>query len=271
MPAPILGVEEYQFGDAGVLLNGAANLPFVDLTSINGLDSAPFRTATTDQEGRDGGYVDMMYETMRTVTLEGTIYNTPTAIESYLDSLKVNFAPAVTAKPLYFKPDTPTAMRCVFGKSAGIRYSRDSRRRLGMSDFQVQIICEDPRIYAATEDVLTMTVNTTESLSPLLGNRDTTATIKLTGPLVNPSLSINMGPGAIYEINTIPNLTAGEYIDIDLNQKYILKNGNTSIRHLITLTNGWPVINPGNLSITLAGTTAGSTGNAVFTTRAAWR
>ena len=141
MPTPTLNPEEFQYGDTGMLLNGSVALPFVDLTKIAGLDSTDIRSVTHDREGQNGGYLDSQYETLRTVTLEGTIYAAVTAMETYLDQLKANYAPRTTAQALYFGTDA--GVRAVFGKPLGIKYDKDALRRLGKAEMQVQVVCED--------------------------------------------------------------------------------------------------------------------------------
>jgi hypothetical protein len=153
MATPTLDVEQYQYRDDGVALNTDAVLPFVDVTEVQGLDSAPARTDTKDHEGTDGGFVDSEYETIRTVVVKGDIYADPENLESYLDTLKWNYAPVATPQPFYFMTDA--GARVVYGKAQGLKYAKTNTRSYGKIPFNFTILCEDPRIY----DVDTATVS----------------------------------------------------------------------------------------------------------------
>lgn len=263
MAVPSLNLEEYQFGDAGVLLNGTSAVPFCDLTSIEGLDNAPFATSITDQDGRDGGYVEAQYETTRTVTLGGIVYANPSLLETYLDSLKYNFRPLNVNTPLYFNHGTGQ-IRCVFGKSLGFKASKDQMRRLGKAEFQVQIACEDPRIYDSTVTTVTIAV-AGNGTATLIGNRQAPAIMRLNGPLTNPAITFS---GITMTFNT--TLIAGQYIDIDLVLRTCLRETGASVRHLMTFTGGtWYLLNGGSSTLSLAA--SAGTGNLVITTRSAWR
>lgn len=147
---PILSEDfTFQLGDFGVTLNTDANsLPFVDIDSVNGLDNAPYRTTERDHEGVDGGWMDAEFEKGRPVTLEGTVYTDGTTMETYLDSLKTNYAPSRTLIPFYFKAPGQQE-RVLFVKPLGCRYDWTTARRLGYSPIQFQMFAEDPRIYTA--------------------------------------------------------------------------------------------------------------------------
>ena len=281
MAVPSLNLEEYQFGDAGVLLNGTSAVPFCDLTSIEGLDNAPFATSITDQDGRDGGYVEAQYETTRTVTLGGIVYANPSLLETYLDSLKYNFRPLNVNTPLYFNHGTGQ-IRCVFGKSLGFKASKDQMRRLGKAEFQVQIACEDPRIYDSTVTTVTIPVAGTGTAT-LIGNRRAPAIMRLNGPLTNPAityLDLELWTNITMTFNT--TLIAGQYIDIDLVLRTCLRETGASVRHLMTFTGGtwvgnelvthpvtWYLLNGGSSTLSLEA--SAGTGNLVITTRSAWR
>lgn len=263
MAVPTLNLEEYQFGDTGVLLNGTSTLPFCDLNSIEGLDNAPFVTYSSEQDGRDGGYVEAQFESTRTVTLGGIIYATPSSMETYLDSLKYNFRPLNVNTPLYFNHGTGQT-RCVFGKSFGLNYRKDVMRRLGKAEFQIQIGCEDPRIYDSTVTTATAAVAGNATVT-LIGNRPAPAVFRLNGPLTNPVITFS---GITMSFNV--TLTGGQYIDIDLITKTCLRETGVSVRNLLTFGGGtWYLLNSTASTISLAA--SAGTGNLRITTRSAWR
>src|SRR4051794_34797186 len=123
MAIPSLQDYEYQFDDDGMPLNSfdagvVAELPFVDVTRVAGLDSPEFRQATRDHEGLDGGYVDAEFMTIRNVTIECVLYSDPVDPEALPDLIRYNFRPAKLTRPFYFKhPGKP--VRVVFGKALG--------------------------------------------------------------------------------------------------------------------------------------------------------
>src|SRR5690606_15977559 len=130
------------------LLNGGEIVPFVDITKISGLDATDLRTSSHERENVDGGYIDAFYEGMRTVILEGTVYTNSQFMEAYLDNLKANYAPQKLPQPLYFGTDA--GVRVVYGKPLGFKYDKEQLRRVGSCAFQLQVVCEDPRIYSPT-------------------------------------------------------------------------------------------------------------------------
>lgn len=141
---------EFQYRDDGIVLNEDYNgrLPFVDITTIQGLDAAPVRTATRQHEGMVGAFIDADLETQRTVVVKGTIYMDPDLGQIYLDKLKSNYAPSNDPLPFYFKhPEIEE--RVVFAKSQGLRYDIDQLRRVGRTQMQVELLCGDPRIYSS--------------------------------------------------------------------------------------------------------------------------
>ena len=257
--------EEYQFGDTGTLLNGDDSvLPFVDITSITGLDNAPIRESTHDMEGRDGGYVDSRFESIRSVQIEGTVYADPAALDTYLDTLKADFAPTSTNQPLYFKTDVE--QRVVFGKSQGMNYTKDARRRLGIVDFQVTILCEDPRIY--TDTLVTQTV--TRSVGSLAidndGTRPTPAILTITGSISNPTITHTQS-GTVFDF-TGYTVASGQSLTIDLDNRIVLQNG-VSKRSEMTVTGAWYLLGPGTNNFTFGG--SGSSATLKVDLRAAWR
>src|SRR3954452_23618724 len=143
--------EDYTFklGDSGVVLNTDAVYPFADVTSVKGLDSAPFRTSSRDHEGDDGGYMDAEFEKARDIIIGGTLYDTTDHMEAFLDSLKANWAPSKVQVPFYFKPPGKSE-RLLLVKPLGIKYDWDAMRRSNQVDFQLGAYAEDPRIYDST-------------------------------------------------------------------------------------------------------------------------
>jgi hypothetical protein len=150
---PPLNNYEYQFGDNGTLLNQnsaftTADLPFVDITKVSGLDSGEYRTATHDHEGVDGGYIDSEFQTMRTITLEGTIYADVADPDTICNALKYDFRPMRDEVPFYFKHPNQN-VQMLMCKGQGAKYDVETLRRTGETAVQLQLIAPTPYIYDA--------------------------------------------------------------------------------------------------------------------------
>lgn len=241
----------------------AATVAIADVHNVQGLDSAPFRTQTHDREGADGGYVDSEFESIRTVTIEGTLYTKDTPFETFVDSLKSNYAPTRTPKPLYFQTDN--GARVVFGKAQGFRYNKDNLRRLGSANYQAQIICEDPRIYSDPETVITITRTAGSGTITLGGNRPSPAKLTIAGAITNPTISY----GSTTMTFNIA-LTASDSLVIDLKYKTVVLNGTLNRRGTMTLTGKWFQLQPSANVVTFGGG-ASTTATLIVAARSAWR
>jgi hypothetical protein len=240
---PPTDAEEFRYGLDGYPLNGnTSTLPFVDFERIDGLDSAPIRSSVSDREGQHGGFATAEFEGPRTVTLEGRLYCAPSALEAELDRLKANFSPTTIDKPLFFGTDTGET-RLVRGKSLGVRYVKDRERGIGVIKFQIQIVCQDPRIYLGAEETFT-----TSNTLTVAGNRETPLRLSLrpsTGTINNPSVTITNALG-IWTISYTGSLNvSSDEVTLDMGARTAILNGSVNVRHLITLSNGWASLSPG--------------------------
>lgn len=264
-----LTAEQYRMS-GGTTLNASPALPFVDVTKITGLDSADVAYSGHSREGAHGGYVDSEFETQRTVVIEGNIYASNTALENYLDTLKNQYAPSRRDRQFYFATDN--GQRMIWGKSQGLRYDKESGRRLGIIPFQVTIICEDPRIYTPglLTQTLTMVSSTLVTLDfALVGNRDTPVRFLLIGPMAsNITLRAYSTGGNSSYFYTGTALTAGENIEIDSDRRSIFKS-TTNVRKDFPGA-FWRNLYPGNVRLT-ASCPASTTGSIVVQYQEAWR
>lgn len=255
----------FQLGSSGVVLNSdTASLPFVDITSVKGLDSAPFRQTERDWEGNDGTFMDAQFEKGRTVVLEGTVYADSSTIESYLDQLKANYAPSPDLQQFFFKAPGVTE-RFLFVKSLGCRYDWDIVRRTGQAEVQFMMFAEDPRIYDNTllnypvalgSQIYTgfgfsfgfnfgfggvsstadgVYVNNT-------GNRPTPPVFVIEGPVYNPRiLNDTTGDEMIF---TGITLAVGETLTVDAKYRTVKLNGSVNRRNTLTQPH-WFFLEPG--------------------------
>jgi tail protein len=273
----------------GVVLNPTnPTPPFIDITEVTGYDSAELRTTERDHEGVDGGFLDALFEKMRTVTLEGQlIVNDYSTVESYLDTLKSNWGPVATPIPLYHKLPG-VAERVLFVKPLGVKYNINQLRRTGATDVQLMAQAEDPRIYSS--DAFTFPINqgiaattgigfdlgfnmdfgtvvaptSTNAGNP--GNRSTPWIINIPGPVTTPRI-YNDTTGDVLEFQI--TLGATDYLTIDSYYRTVKLNGTASRRSSLTNPN-WFFLQPGDNFLRYQADTSGNPA-ATITYRPAWR
>jgi hypothetical protein len=284
-------LDDYTFklGDSGVVLNDDPALPFVDIEKVTGLDSPPFRETTREHEGVDGGFLDAEFERGRDIILEGVVYadETGTGVETFMDSIKFNYAPVTAPIPFYFKAPG-VEERLVFVKSRGVSYDWDQLRRLGMARIQFKMFGEDPRIYTSVEETLDIPFSgfTGSGFSFSLafsfgfgaavlppggtvtnsGNRPAPAIITIDGPVTDPRIT-NDTLGLT--LSFVITLSGTDSLVIDLGSRTAILNGTTNVRGTL-IDPTWWLLAPGDNSITYtAGSGTGSNLNITF--RSAWR
>jgi hypothetical protein len=243
----------YCFGDSpdAFVLNTDFNntFPFVDITDVAGLDSAPQRTNTDEHEGADGTYVDSQYLSSRTIVLTGDVYTNPMDSDTLLNILKRQYAGWQGVKPFYFQTPGQSIkfLNCLGG---GLKYDHDTNRSNGKtSGVQFTLYAGDPYIYDYPSQQVSITVPTIANVGmhfnaafnlgfggSITGNQATLQNngshiayplITLAGPLVNPSLvdSVN-GVTQNFSIS----LSAADQLVIDCKNKSVVLNGQVSRR-----------------------------------------
>jgi hypothetical protein len=279
----------FQLSDTGVILNDDTiiGVPFVDITGVTGLDSAPYRQTKRDHEGVDGGFMDAEFETGRDIVLSGTVYGNNQPLETYLDSLKANFAPSTVLVPFYFYSST-VGLRVLYVKPLGCSYDWDVARRTGMVDIQFSMYAEDPRIYSTPLITVLLIVGAmvytgfgfnfgfpfgfsgTSSTSDgqyinNAGNRPTPPIFTITGPVVNPII-YNDTTGSYMAFNI--TLLSNQTLVIDTQYHTVRLNGITNSRNVMT-TASWPHLQAGNNFIRFRATSG--SGSLTVQYRSAWR
>jgi hypothetical protein len=143
--APILNDYQYQFTDAGVVLDTFGNF---DLLSIEGFDTPEVRVTQQDRDGAHGEFVLAQFLKARTITIQGAVrIQDNTEVQPYMDSLKANFQPRLQKLPFYFK-HPGVSQRVIFANSLGVRFPVNTSWNSKYVEFQATLIAEDPRIYA---------------------------------------------------------------------------------------------------------------------------
>lgn len=279
----------FQLGDTGVLLNAdTVTLPFIDVTDIQGLDSPTFRESSRDHEGVDGDFLDAEFETGRDIIVSGMVYADSNNMESYLDSLRYNYAPSKVLVPFYLK-SPGTNERVLFVKPRGVRYNWDSLRRTGSSAIQCMMHAEDPRIYTSTLRSVTMAPGSTITVGRAYnksynygygtiilvpdsntitnaGNREAPATITIAGPVTTPQI-VNDTVGKTLQFNI--TLGVADTLVIDLLNHTVVLNGSTNRRGTLLAPN-WFLLQPGD-NIMRYRTAIGTSSSATVTWRDTWR
>lgn len=269
----------FKLGNSGIVLNtDSIGLPFVDIEKVHGLDNSPYRETERDHEGDDGGFLDAEFERGRPLMLEGTIYSDTATMESYLDSLKANFAPSSVLVPFYYKAPGVDE-RVLFVKPQGCKYSWESLRRIGKSPVLFKMFAEDPRIYTATPVTtnLPFVAGATSGFGFNLafnfgfggssgsdgqfvtnaGNRPTPVEFTIHGPCDTPSI-LDDTYGHNLTFNTI--LAASETLVVNTQYKTVRLNGILSRRNTLAAPD-WFFLNPGQTFIryrAVSGTVASS-------------
>lgn len=280
----------FRLGSAGIILNtDSTGFPFVDIDDVRGLDSAPFRTTQRDHEGDDGGYIDAEFEKGRDIILSGTLYTYTESFETYVDSLKANWAPSSALSKLYFKSPGVTE-RFLWVKSLGVRYNWSTLRRLGQAEIQFSAFAEDPRIYDVTSITRTISLGATvftgfafslgfdfgfggvsttadEVIVTNTGNRPSPPMLTIYGPATNPRI---LNDTLSKEMQFNITLSAGETLVVDTKNKTVRLNGTTNRRNTLVAPT-WFYLAPGDNSIRYRAESADPTSYLEIVFSPAWR
>jgi len=278
----------FMLGDSGIVLNtDATGTPFVDVISVVGLDNAPYRETRRGHEGTDGGFMDAEFERGRDIVINADIYTDSSTMESYLDSLKENYAPTRAVVPFYYKAPGVDE-RVLYVKSLGFKYDWEQLRRTGQARAQFRLFAEDPRIYTALLSSTTIPFSagaltgfgfnlsfpfgfggaavTDGAFVNNTGNRSTPPTFIISGPCTTPTIR-DETYGNVLAFNM--TLASGETLVIDTQYKTVRLNGTVNRRN--TMRNfEWFYLNPGETFIRY-GASSGVGSSLQVQFRSAWR
>lgn len=262
MPSGLTDDYTYRFTDTGVILNSTASIPFVDVTEVDGLDTAPIRVSQRSRDGMHGGFTDATWEDQRALLVTGTAYADAASAESYLQTLKLNYAANPNPQPFYFR-HPGVGNRVVYAKSLGIKSNVDQLRRVGSAAMIISLAVEDPRIYDETIQVETTGISTITSgrgynksfnygygsgtpsgscTCNNAGNRDTGAIITLQS-VHNPRIYTDDGDALVF--NGL-DASGSDVITIDLLNRQVQLNGVNRRGTLDDSQSNWFLLEPGN-------------------------
>lgn len=294
MVVPTLSDLTFQFKDDGVLLNGDV-LPFMDVTNVQGLDSATFRTGFKSTEGQDGGTLEADFEDTRTIVIEGNIYaDNHIQLEDVIDDLKANYAPSRVYEPFYFKQTNGNVRQAFCKCTSGFRSDWSSMKRVATTKFQITLQCADTIIYGTQLWTLpgaldqspapgfsfpfsfpfsfgsTVTGPTVYTLTNY-GNRPAPFNLRLSGSgFRNPTI---VSDTVSRQLGLTIDIGATDFLDIDFGLRKVKLNG--ASRRGAVDDEEWFLLQPGDNLIRILiegmpGSGIGS-GNAIFTYYDAWR
>jgi hypothetical protein len=277
---PALTNYTFAFGDNGTILNtDSISLPFVDVTSVAGLDLAPIRSTTTERHNSDGAHVDAKFLSMRVVVIIGTLYSDPNDPDTFLNSLKGAYGNP-NVQPFYFQtPGQP--LKFVNGQGGGCLYEYDQNRRHGATPVQLTVLAGDPYIYDWPAQVGTTIVGTGAGIGTgfnmafntgfggtivtagatvgNIGSHTAYPVVTLQGPLTNPVLVDAFGITMAFNIT----LAANDSLAVDCRNKSVILNGQASRRSSLAGLNWFSV--PAGTSETIFLSADSGTGSATIT------
>lgn len=277
---PTLNQYAFQFDDSGFQLNSdSLGLPFVDVSGVSGLDTAPLRITTDEHQGMDGTYIDSPYMSSRTIVVTGTLYTDPADPDTLLLRLRRDYN-RDAVRPFYFQlPGQP--VRYINGQGGGCQYDVDTNRRTGSTPIQLTVLAGDPYIYdwpaqsssislanvphvgmgfnaffnmgfggAIPGTTMTVTNSGTHRAYPI---------ITLNGPMTNPVLTDSASG-----ISMAFTITLGtqDQLVIDCQRKSVILNGTQSRRNTLAGLNWFSV--PEGMQETVQIVIAAGTGSATL-------
>lgn len=247
---------------------------------IEGLGLPPIRTSSGNYSGRDGGYVGSQFYGMRLITLTGTFFGTPAAIET----ARRNLSSAVATSSVVMKITTNAGnLYLVNCNIDGL--DMPILRSVNKAPFKISLIATDPTIYDnSASGLMSVTVTPargggitwpiTWKITWAAGSQPTTVnntgnvtvypTITLTDKMTNPTIT-NQTTGQFFTLVGLTT-TAGDNLVIDMKNRTVLLNGGSVLPFVTSTSSWWPLL-PGNNSINL--TTNDGTDTTVATV--SWR
>ena len=247
MPPVAMSDYTFAFGENGFVLNSdSLGLPFLDVTSVTGLDTAPLRTATDEHQGMDGTYIDSSFMSSRTIVINGNLYTDPGDPDTLLRQLRADYN-SDTVRPFYFQ-QPGQGLQFVNGQGGGCAYAIDTNRNSGVTPIQLMVLAGNPYIYDYPASVGSVSVPTVvtagagfnmafnvgfggtlpNTSATVVNNGTHTAypVITIAGACVNPVLSDGFGVTMPFGLT----MSDTDSLVIDCRTKSVILNGQVSRR-----------------------------------------
>lgn len=258
------------------------------LEAISGFDGPNVRTSVEDRPEYDGAVAGNFYFGSRPVTLSGRIIASSAternlavvSLQRALRALRTDLTVKATASGL--DPMQVTG-----------RLANPPRITGGYAkEFQISLICPDPRIYSQTLHSLTSSAasgSVTGVPWPIVwpanwgggsgaaaivsvtnvGNIDTPPVLRVYGAITNPEVRNNTTGMSIYVDNLV--LTAGQYVDIDVAARTAVTDAAVNVYNKVRFpASDWWLINPGSNDLELRATATGAGVQLTVYFRDAW-
>jgi hypothetical protein len=148
MAAPTLNNYEYQYKDAGILLNQAnVSTPFWDVNRVAGIADLPeLPVDIMDLDGRHGSSVTARFFRHRSIVFEGELIAPVTSVDTSIEAMKASVLPDGTNYPLYWKHPN-IAQRYFLAQPAQFQADVEAGRRTGVAPFVLGFAAGDPRSF----------------------------------------------------------------------------------------------------------------------------
>ena len=251
---------------------------------IQGFDAPDYRETMYDKPGEDGSVLSSLFYGSRTITLTGHINAQATAAQ--YEALRRALASAcavqrdVNGQPKSSVINVTTRGGSSYFLNVFPRKPTFDYEYATTSNFLLHFVSADSVIYGAGQIssgsimrptgggfilpfILPVASATTTGGSVTVansGNSTALPIVTLTGPLTNPYVQ-NSATGTFVQLNyTIPG---GSFVMIDMANKTVMLNGNSTILSTRTTDSDWWGILPGTNSISLSTGSTSNTGNVV--------
>lgn len=255
-----------------------AGTPYI-IQKISGLDAPQARDESLLRPADHGAVSYTSYLNRRTITIEGMVVGNGGPVTALLDSLKQAFAPLSSPADLVFKLPGVDPRR-VQAKPLSVTSDWEYQNIGLAASFQVQLVCDDPRIYGTTQYQLVTTLpsavggfsfplkfplafGTVQTGGYILannaGNFETRPVFVLYGPVTNPVIT-NQTTGETLSFSITLADTDILYVDC-YNRLVLIANSSLlqwSSRYSALVSRQWIHLQPGQNTIVYSASTGGA-------------
>lgn len=221
-------VANWEYSYNGLTFGGATVYGVNETTGIR--QNPDVRQDINDRVGRHGSYSYTQLYDKRMVTIAGDMTaSTAALMESQIDAMKLAFAAQLDPLPLVFKRPgmAGSGQQRLLAKPLKVDVPLDTAYSILYGTWAVQFLCDDPIIYDDSVNTTTIT-NTAGTgslnnvgITPILFEN-----VRITGPGTDFTVRINGSTTNQIVIND--TLTAGNYLDVDFQDRTIFNNASSS-------------------------------------------
>ncbi|MCA1218705.1 phage distal tail protein [Streptomyces sp. 8L] len=281
-PGTSLGGLVHQLGD--IRFNEVApDGVYWYLATNDGWDSPDVRTTLTAREADHGSWMGPVYLAERVITLAGKFRAPdPATVDTAIAQLKA--AAGLHDTTLTVFESTP--------RQATVRRSgKPLMQRLTsrVVDWSVQVTAPDPRLYATTETTAALRLPSVSGglTLPIVfpfeidatvvpgdaavineGSIDARPTIRIDGPVSQPLVVVTGPDGSTASLLYGGDIAAGDWLELDTDAHTAYYNNTASRRALVS--GDWPVLPPGQSTVSFRAGAYSDTAVCTLTYRSAW-